>query len=200
MNKDLMVTVVGWVATNPREVSGERAAFTSFRVGSSSGWFDRERGVWNERPTEWFTVKAFRDVAHNVASSLHKGDPVVVHGRLSTQEWESDGGRRTDLVVEALALGQDLARGRRQFVRTPGGEARSGGPEDRPDAGPDADPWSQEAAELGGRLAAREAGLGSDDGAPDGADAVFAAGSEEEPTGATEDAEEGALATAGRRR
>lgn len=167
----MMTTVVGWVATHPREISGQGVPFTSFRVASTPRYYDTRNGVWADGRTEWLTVKVFRDVALNVAGSIHKGEPVVVHGRLRTEEWESENGARTGLVIEASALGHDLTRGRATFVRTThtsaatdGGEAGARGGDDgaAPDAaspghgvtgsdGVDApqDPWTADAAEIG---------------------------------------------------
>ncbi len=124
----MVVTVVGWAATTPREVVGDGVPFTSFRLASTPRYFDARQGSWVDGRTEWVTVKAFRDVAFNVAASVHKGDPVLVHGRLQTQEWQSEAGPRTDLVVEATALGHDLTRGTARFARRVNlaGEQRSG--------------------------------------------------------------------------
>jgi single-strand DNA-binding protein len=113
----MMVTVVGWAATTPREVVGDGVPFTSFRLASTPRYFDGRQGAWADGKTEWVTVKAFREVAFNVAASVHKGDPVLVHGRLQTQEWQSEAGPRTTLVVEAVALGHDLTRGTARFAR-----------------------------------------------------------------------------------
>jgi single-strand DNA-binding protein len=148
---DLMVTVVGWAATKPKEVTGG-VPFTSFRLATTPRYFDNRQGGWADGRTEWLTVKVFRDVALNVASSINKGDPVLVHGRLRTEEWQGDGGLRTTLVVEASALGHDLTRGRSVFVRT----VRTSRPEDADAApgagefatasgGPEVDPWALDA-------------------------------------------------------
>lgn len=118
MSGAVMVTLVGWAATGPREVVGDRVPFTSFRLACTERSFDRRVGEFVDRGTEWFTVKAFRDVAHNVAASVRKGDPVLVHGRLTTQEWEGERGTRTTLVVEASAIGLDLTKGKTLFSRT----------------------------------------------------------------------------------
>jgi single-strand DNA-binding protein len=129
----LMVTVVGWAASTPREVVGDGVPFTSFRVATTPRYFDNRQGVWADGRTEWISVKAFRDVAFNVAASIRKGDPVLVQGRLRTEEWVSEAGPRTGLVLDAHALGHDLSRGRGSFARsvhvtgTPTEEDGSGG-------------------------------------------------------------------------
>jgi single-strand DNA-binding protein len=42
--------------------------------------------------------------------SLNVGDPVVVRGRLYTDEFEWEGKRRTETRLEARAVGPDLSR------------------------------------------------------------------------------------------
>ena len=70
----LMVTVVGWAATTPREIVGDGVPFTSFRVATTPRYFDGRRGAWADGRTEWITVKAFRDAAFNVAASISKSE------------------------------------------------------------------------------------------------------------------------------
>ena len=147
----LMVTVVGWAASTPREVVGDGVPFTSFRVATTPRHFDREQGVWTDGRTEWITVKAFRDVAFNVASSIRKGDPVLVQGRLRTEEWVSDQGPRTGLVLDAHALGHDLTRGHGSFARSvhvaAQGATGAGAASDAPGASDAEDPWAVEDAD-----------------------------------------------------
>lgn len=114
----LTVTVVGWAATTPREITGDGVPYTSFRVATTPRWFDSRAGAWTDGRTEWITVKAFRDVALNVGSSIRKGDPVLATGRLRTEEWQGESGPRTSLVLDVTALGHDLTRGRAAFTRT----------------------------------------------------------------------------------
>lgn len=145
----MVVTVVGWAATTPREVVGDGVPFTSFRLASTPRHFDTRQGCWVDGRTEWVTVKAFRDSAFNVAASVHKGDPVLVHGRLQTQEWQSETGPRTTLVLEATALGHDLTRGTAIFARRlhVTGEQRTGGASAAGDGGADDAPDEDGSAE-----------------------------------------------------
>lgn len=139
MSNELMVTVVGWVASTPKQVvGGDRTPYTSFRLATTPRRFDRASGAWVDGRTEWMRVKAWRDVAFNVAASVRKGDPLLVHGRLATEDWIGADGPRTSMVLEATALGHDLTRGTAAFARTlhvPGradaaGEAPEGQPTD----------------------------------------------------------------------
>lgn len=127
----LDLTLVGWIATPVRHYPGTDGGtpFTSFRLASTRRWFDREQGVWKDGRTEWFTVKCFRGTALNAATSLRKGDPVVVHGRIATEDWTGADGPRTTLVIEASAIGHDLTYGASQFMRTvhTGGQGEGAG-------------------------------------------------------------------------
>ena len=150
----LVVTVVGWVASNPREVVGDGVPFTSFRLATTPRWYDNRAAMWTDGRTEWITVKAFRDVAFNVASSVRKGDPLVVLGRLRTEEWAGENGPRTTLVLDASALGHDLTRGRTSFARSvhvsadrsgdgaDGADGAGDGVADGASSGEPVDPWA----------------------------------------------------------
>ena len=59
----------------------------------------------------------FRSAAITVANSIHKGQPVTVHGRFRTAEWEGEAGTRVDLVIDATSVGHDLTRGTAEFTR-----------------------------------------------------------------------------------
>lgn len=126
---ELTLTLVGWLGAEPKHYPGAGGAtpFTSFRMASTRRVFDRERGVWADGRTEWFTVKCWRAAARNVAESLRKGDPVVVHGRLSTDEWVAPEGNRTTLVLDAIAIGPDLSHGTARFARTVHPDGAAGG-------------------------------------------------------------------------
>lgn len=117
-NGSVQVTVVGWAGSTPREVMGDGVPFSSFRMSTRERRFDARTGQWVDGRTEWFTVKAFRDLAFNVAASIRVSDPVVVTGRLRTEEWQGKDGTRTGFVIEADSVGHDLARGTSRFART----------------------------------------------------------------------------------
>ncbi|MDO8121109.1 single-stranded DNA-binding protein [Isoptericola sp. b490] len=161
MRKAATITVTGWAGSTPREVSGGGVPFTSFRIPVTERRFDQRTQAWGDGPTEWYTVKAFRDLALNVAESIRKGDPVVVTGRLRTEVWQSDKGPQPGFVIDADAVGHDLAWGASSFRRRvhrsdasedPQENAGQAGPPARDDgmqdaAGPAADPWATPAAD-----------------------------------------------------
>lgn len=115
---EITVSVVGNVASDVvfRKV-GNGTSLSSFRLASSTRYYDKGRREWADGSTTWFTVFCFRECAENVSSSLTKGDPVVVTGRLTAREWEKEGRRGTSLEIEAKHLGHDLSRGSTAFKR-----------------------------------------------------------------------------------
>lgn len=122
------VTVVGWVGSDLRSYHLDGLGgvpYAQFRLASTRRVVDRENGGFRDGPTLWFTVKAWRTTATNLAASLRKGDPVVVVGRLAQSEWVAqDGAPRSELVLEALSVGHDLTFGTAQFRRSLGGGRR----------------------------------------------------------------------------
>ena len=141
------VTVVGWVGSDLRSYHLDGLGgvpYAQFRLASTRRVVDRENGGFRDGPTLWFTVKAWRTTATNLAASLRKGDPVVVVGRLAQSEWVAqDGAPRSELVLEALSVGHDLSFGTAQFRRTLGGGRRRDDEQGATDVtGLVEDPWA----------------------------------------------------------
>ncbi len=109
------VTVCGNVVDEPRYRSTPNGAVTSFRVASTPSW--TREGEWNDGPTSFFDVSCWKRIADNVAECLTKGQPVVVHGRLSVREWVSDTGRGRSAEITADHVGHDLRFGTSVFTR-----------------------------------------------------------------------------------
>lgn len=121
---ELTIAVSGWVATDPTlRIGAGGTTMVTFRVASTARYFDRDKREWVDSKTEWFTVRVFRGGAITVKESIVKGQPVVVTGRLRTNEWESQSGPRTDLVIDAAAVGHDVTRGIARFTRATGDAA-----------------------------------------------------------------------------
>ena len=117
---DVQVTVVGYVGTDIdyREGNGTGAR-AMFRVGSTPRFYDRNQGAWRDQETVWLTVQAWRTLAQNVMSSVRKGEPVIVVGKLRAHAWKDDEGEiRRRHVLEATSVGHDLTRGTSAYLRT----------------------------------------------------------------------------------
>jgi single-strand DNA-binding protein len=119
MSTQSTLTVTGFVGSSVRFSVGKEGGvpYASFRLGSTQRVYDRATQAFKDTPTQWYTVKVWRHVAANVVQSLRKGDPVLVIGRLRTEEWVSPEGPRTSVVIEASSLGHDLVFGTSRFDR-----------------------------------------------------------------------------------
>lgn len=116
----LSATIVlrGFLGTTPKNFDAKGVTGTSFRLACTHGYYDRQAQEWKEMPTTWVTVRAYRSLASNILHSLTKGDPIVVAGDVVTNEWEKDGVKHSDIVVQASAVGHDLNQGTTDFHRS----------------------------------------------------------------------------------
>jgi single-strand DNA-binding protein len=120
MSQDNQITLRGYLTAEPRLYQKTATAIpvTEIRVGSTPRRLNRETGEWQDAPTSYFTVKCWRRLAINAASSLHKGETVIIRGRFYANTWvDSQQQTRTRLEIEADSLGHDLAYGWSHFLR-----------------------------------------------------------------------------------
>jgi single-strand DNA-binding protein len=104
-----IITLTGIVATTPRHlITSSHVAITSFRLASGQRRFDRAKDAWVDATTNWYSVSTFRQLAFNVASSIHKGDHVIVTGRLRIRDWDKPDRSGTSVDVDADSVGHDL--------------------------------------------------------------------------------------------
>ncbi len=122
---DTQITFCGWVGSDVTVAEvADGVPVATFRVGSTPRRF--RGGRWENGPTSWFTVKAWRRLAEHVQACLGSGDPVVVHGRLVADVWKrEDGTTSTRYVVVAHSVGHDLNLGTSAFTRS--GKREGGG-------------------------------------------------------------------------
>jgi single-strand DNA-binding protein len=111
------VTLRGWLGADVRHRLAGDTPLAEFRLGVTPRWFDSKRSEWVDGLTQWYTVKAWRQLADNCRDSLRRADPVVVHGRLSQSTWVKDGVERSVLEVTAVSVGHDLSLGTSEFRR-----------------------------------------------------------------------------------
>ena len=142
MINDAQVFLSGYVARDPRfRITASGISNVSLRVAYTPRRVDRETGEWTDGTTSFVSVVCWRTLADNVARCLHKGEPVLVKGRLQVRPYEKDGVSRLAVEVEATSVGHDLARGVASFQRPrrvlAGQAAGNGhGTEAAPDGGP----------------------------------------------------------------
>ena len=129
------ITLTGLVATTPRHLTtSEGLAITSFRLASSQRRFDRAQQKWIDADTNWYTVSAFRNLAVNSATSVVKGDRVVVSGRLRIRDWENTDRSGTTIEIEADTNGKDMIWGTSAYTRVSAPVVSEADPADGQDA------------------------------------------------------------------
>ncbi|WP_457098452.1 single-stranded DNA-binding protein [Microbacterium sp. P5_E9] len=112
------ITVTGNIATEPehkRTPAG--VAITTFRLASGQRRYDRESGAWIDSGTNWFTVSTFRGLAEHTFASVHKGDRVILTGRLRLRDWDTGSRKGTTAEIDAEAIGHDLLWGTTHFEK-----------------------------------------------------------------------------------
>jgi single-strand DNA-binding protein len=119
---ETVVTVLGNVASDPSlRVTSTGAHVAGFRLASTERWFDKGVKGWRDGVTTFYRVNCWRAAAENVAGSLEKGQPVVVHGRLKIRSYDDkDGVPRTSIEIDAHTVGHDLTRGIATFTKATG--------------------------------------------------------------------------------
>jgi len=120
MIHEAQVHLAGYVATEPKfkKVAGDTSS-VRLRVAYTARRRDKETGEWGDGPTSFVTIQCWRTLADNVSMSVHKGEPVLIMGRLQIRRFEdAEGAPRTAVEVEASSVGHDLTRGVAQFSRT----------------------------------------------------------------------------------
>jgi single-strand DNA-binding protein len=130
MANETVTTVVGNLVSDPEmwaTPSGQMV--TKLTVASTPRTLDRQSGEWRDGEALFLRCTAWRDLAEHVAESLHKGDRVIVQGRLKQENWEdrNGGGKRSAIVMEVDEIGPSLRFAQAQVTRTGGDAARSGG-------------------------------------------------------------------------
>lgn len=95
------ITIHGNVSQEPEmRYSGAGLAILSFNIADSYGKDDKKK-------TTFHSVTVFGTLAENVASSIKKGDSVLVSGRLETDEYKKkDGstGKFTKVIADEVAF------------------------------------------------------------------------------------------------
>lgn len=115
---ETVIHVVGHVGSDVehRELANGTHRST-FRVATTPRYWDRAQRAYVDGATNWLSVQCWRWLALHVYTSVRRGDPVIVIGKLKTQEWEKDGVRTSRFILDATAVGHDLTRGVSAFTK-----------------------------------------------------------------------------------
>jgi single-strand DNA-binding protein len=116
-----LITFIGNLTDDPelRYTQGGTAVVT-IRVANNRRWTDRD-GAEQEEAT-YLNATCWRDMAENVAESLHKGDRVVVIGRVKVRSYENKEGQTVYVTeIEADEIAPSLRWAKAGVTRSAGG-------------------------------------------------------------------------------
>jgi single-strand DNA-binding protein len=120
------ITFIGNLTEDPelRFTSGGTGVAT-LRVASNRRFTDKSGQQQEE--TTFLNVNCWRELAENAAESLHKGDRVIVIGRVKVRSYENKEGQTVWVTeIEADEIAPSL-RWARASVNKAGGSSSSGG-------------------------------------------------------------------------
>lgn len=107
---DTPITICGNLGKDPElRYTPTGQAVTSFSVGSTPRFLNRQTNEWENGPTLWLNCTVWRQAAENAAESLTQGMRVIVTGRLKQRSYETkQGEKRTVYEVEVDEVGPSL--------------------------------------------------------------------------------------------
>jgi single-strand DNA-binding protein len=107
---DTPITVVGNLTSDPElRFTPNGAAVANFTVASTPRTFDRQSNEFKDGETLFMRCSVWRDAAENAAESLHRGDRVIVTGRLVSRSWDTqEGEKRTVMEMQVDEVGPSI--------------------------------------------------------------------------------------------
>lgn len=127
---DNNATVVGNVTRDPEhKVTNGGMSIANFGVA----WNKRKQD--GEDETSFFDVSCFRQLADNVASSISKGDRVIIHGHFQQDRWTTpEGENRSKVQFVADDVAPSLKWAAANVQKNPKDSSFSGGKTTQPSA------------------------------------------------------------------
>lgn len=153
MSGETILTIVGNLTDDPSlKFTPSGAAVADFTVASTPRLF--KDGAWSDGPTLFMRCSAWRELAENIAESLHeKGTRVIVQGRLVQRSYETrEGEKRTVVEMQVDEVGPSLRHATAKVARKSGGASQQWGASARAGASKDQptdDPWATGAGNYG---------------------------------------------------
>ena len=110
--QEFTTTVIGNLVADPQlRIVGSGVAVCSFRLGVTPRHRERDTGQWVDGTSMFLSISAWRSLAENAHASLHRGDRVVVIGRMRQRSYTTQmGEERVVWEVDADLVAPDLSR------------------------------------------------------------------------------------------
>ena len=109
---------------------------TTFSLATNRTWKDQHGA--KQESVEYHNVVAFGKQAETIKQYCHKGNSLMIEGRIQTRSWESDGKKnyRTEIIIDTFQFGPKLgSAGGQQSASS----SRSDAEVSQKDAAPDLD-------------------------------------------------------------
>ena len=105
------ITVVGRLVADPvirQTYAGSNV--TTFRIATNARKNRPGTGEFEDGPTSYYNISAYKSLGANAAISLHRGEPVVVTGALEVSTFDrQDGSKGSAADITARQIGHDLS-------------------------------------------------------------------------------------------
>jgi single-strand DNA-binding protein len=97
------VILIGYLGKNPETRTLENGTLLCrFSMATSEVFKNRQTGEkWTH--TEWHNIILWRGLAEIAEKHLHKGDKVLIEGRIRSRSWEDKESGQTKFITEILA-------------------------------------------------------------------------------------------------
>jgi len=144
------VVMAGFLTRDP-ELRSTRSGTSVASVRLANNRREKQGDEWSDR-ANFFNVTIWGKTGEAVCQYLHKGSPLLVSGELRFEEWESEGGKRSDVKIVAREVqflrGKDDDNGGGGGgtdvpVDSPAPAASSGSEDDIPFAFEEAPEWHE---------------------------------------------------------
>jgi single-strand DNA-binding protein len=121
------VTMIGNLTKDPElRFTGGGAAVCSISFASNRRY--KTRDGQDQEETTFMEATCWRDMAENIGESLHKGDRIIVIGRLRKRSYENKEGQTVWVTeIEADEIAPSLRWARANVQRSQGGSGGGGG-------------------------------------------------------------------------
>jgi single-strand DNA-binding protein len=121
---DTSITIIGNITKDPEvRFTNNGNAMVSFSVAVNKSKKVKETGGW-ENEVHYFDCNVFGETANNFATSLSKGNRVIVYGELQQRKFQAqDGTEKVKVELLVQEIGVALRWATTVITRTERGEA-----------------------------------------------------------------------------
>ena len=116
-----LITVKARLTGDPElKTTADGTTLAKVSLSSSGRQQDKQTGQWSDGPAVYWNCTAWRQLAHNITTSLHKGDQVIALLRARMVEYDSADGTHNRTIQWTIdAIGPALNYATAAVTRNP---------------------------------------------------------------------------------